>query len=367
MKKNYKWLISIVIIGLVGVLFMRQLGKNTTSASESGPTKIAVQVTQPLAKSLDEKVTSLGELAPLATYNVMVTTGGTVETTYFEVGDSVKKGDVLFRMDTDSLNVQQSATRQQLDNAVTQAKLTLDQAQDNLDNQSALYAQGAVSKAALDSAQVQVDNAQIAYNNALTNQRSTSSQLSDQYDAYVQESPISGKIVTKSIEEGQTVSSQVAYTIIPEDAFTIKTSVASKSVNLIERNQKALVTVPSVDQTFEGVVTSISDVGTRGVYAVEISVSGDENLKSGMYAEIQIIYAQKENVLTLPSDAILIENGQSYVYVIDAGDVAVRKNVGLGVKSQGYYEILSGLTSEDQVVLTGADFLEEGDLVTIVE
>ena len=367
MNKNIKVfgiILAIVVLGALAVWFR---GNQNTSSAETERFPTSVRVTTPSLRTVEDKVYSIGEIAPMSTYNVMVLNAGTVDKTYFENGDVVKQGDILFKMETDTINVQQSANKSQLENAVRQAETARDQAKDNYDNQKMLFDQGAISKSALDSAQVQWNNSELALQNAQSNLKSSEKQMDEQYDAYVQRSPISGKIVTKNINEGQTVSSQIAYTIIPDSAFIISSSVASKEIGNILKDQDVEIYVGALSQTYNGKVSNISDLGNKGTYPIEISLEASNDLRSGMYAEVWITVDRREEVLMVPLETIVNKDGMSYVFKVNEDMTVDQIPVEVGIKQEGYIEIKSGLKNDEQIVSSGSDFMEEGMSVTIVE
>ncbi|MBS7525743.1 efflux RND transporter periplasmic adaptor subunit [Fusibacter paucivorans] len=327
---------------------------------------IAVTVTAPYRDDIEETVFTIGEVQPAATYSVMAKTAGTVETVYYDVGDFVTKNDILFKLDTSALSVTQQSTLDQVQNAVKQAKLALDQAQDQYDRQDILFGQGAVSKAAMDSAATALDNAVIQYENAQTSAKSTQKQLEEQYDAYVQKSPVSGTIVSKNIDAGQFVSSQVVYTIIPDESYIVSGSITSKYINDLAKGQPVSIYVKTLDKHYTGTVQSVSSVASRGSYPIEVAIEGDNDLKAGLYAELEIVLSAHEDVLLVPKRALIQESGNAYAYTVDNAGTVMRKTVETGITSGDAVEIEAGLSETDQIVLKGLDFIEPGDFVSIV-
>lgn len=354
---------AVIVAAVIGIN-MKQHTASEALTVLSDP--IAVTVTVPYRDNIEETVFTIGEVQPAATYSVVAKTAGTVDAAYFEVGDMVAKDDILFKLDTSALSVTQQSTLDQVDNAIKQAKMALDQAQDQYDRQSILFEQGAVSKAVMDSATTALDNAAIQYDNALSSAKSTQKQLEEQYDTYVQKSPVSGTIVSKNIDEGQFVSSQVAYTIIPDESYIVSGSITSKYINDLSKGQSVSIYVKTIDRHYTGTVQSISSVASRGSYPIEIAIEGDSDLKAGLYAELEIVLSAHDGVLLVPKGALIQDNGSYYAYTVDNSGSVLRKNVEVGIASGKAFEIMSGLTEADQIVLKGLDFVEPGDLVSIV-
>jgi RND family efflux transporter MFP subunit len=352
-----------VIVGVVGIN-MRQHTVSDALTVLSDP--IAVTVVSPYRDTIEETVFTIGEIQPAATYTVIAKTSGTVEATYYDVGDFVSKDDILFRLDTSALRVTQQSTSDQVANAVKQAKLALDQSQDNYDRQLTLFNQGAISKAVYDSAATALDNAQIAYENAKSNAKSTQKQLEEQYDAYVQKSPVSGTIVSKSIDAGQFVSSQAVYTIIPDESFIVSGSITSKYINVLAKGQTVDIYVKTLNKHYAGYVQSISSIASKGSYPIEIAIEGDSDLKAGLYAELEIVLASHEAALLMPKSALVEENGNAFVYTVGSANTLVKQSVTTGIETKDAVEIEGGITEADLIVSKGLAFVEPGDIVKIV-
>jgi len=355
----------IVVLAVVATSGMgRDKGEDTAVTAEE-ESAVAVTTVLPVEGTLKETIFTIGEVEPSATYSVMAKASGTVEATYFEVGDTVAKDDILFKIDTDSFNVSKQSTLTQLNNAVKQTKQNLDQTQENYDKQKQLYDQGAISESVFTNVETALDSAKIAYENALASYQSSANQLEDQYDAYVQKSPVGGVIVSKGISTGQFVASQVAYTIIPDTDFIIAGSVTSKYINAIKRGLSAQIYVNTLEKSYQGEVTNVGSVAMNGSYPIELSLEGDEALRAGLYAEVDIIINQHENVMLLPRQAVKQDYASYFVYVVSEEGTAKKQAVTLGLSDEDHYEILSGLSYTDPVIHLGLDYVEEGTAVVI--
>jgi len=357
--------VIVVVIAMIAINPMIKKKNVAMPTTETEESAVAVSTVLPVEGTLSESIFTIGEIQPSATYNVMAKASGTVEHTYFEVGDAVSKDDILFEIGTDSFNVSKQATLTQLDNGVKQAKQSFEQAQENYDKQKQLYDQGAISEAVFTNVETALDNAKIAYDNALASYQNSVNQLDDQYDAYVQKSPISGVVVSKGISEGQFVSSQVAYTIIPDTDYIISSSVTSKYINDMKRGLSAQVYVNTLDQTYQGEVTNVGSVAVNGSYPVELSLEGDAELRAGLYTEVSIIIKQHDKVMLLPKQVVKQDYASAFVYVVNGEGVAEKHIVTTGLSNEENYEILSGLSYTDEVIQLGLDYVEEGTEVTM--
>ena len=100
--------------------------------------------------------------------------------------------------------------------------------------------------------------------------------------------------------------------------------------------------------------------GTFRATATIDNAAGD--LAPGMFARFTIAYEQHDDVLLIPNDALLVEDGGTVVYVVADGAVA-RRRIETGISADGRVEVVDGLTSDDAVVVVGHSGLRDGSKV----
>ena len=120
-------------------------------------------------------------------------------------------------------------------------------------------------------------------------------------------------------------------------------------------------------QPVEGTVRTISpglDSRSRtGTVYADLPEPG--GLRAGMYAAGEIQLAERE-VRTVPAAAIVERDGYRYLFVVGEGDIVAQRRVELGARSGDVVEIREGLEGDERVVVEGAGFLADGDLVRVV-
>ena len=87
-------------------------------------------------------------------------------------------------------------------------------------------------------------------------------------------------------------------------------------------------------------------------------------LKAGMFAQAELVTAEKQNALTVPETAVLTRDGKPVVFVVVDGK-AQRRDVTTGLRADGKLEIATGVQSGEQVVVVGQNLLNDGDAVTV--
>jgi len=184
--------------------------------------------------------------------------------------------------------------------------------------------------------------------------------------------PFDGIITNLNVKKGDSVSSQaVVATLITKEKI-IQVPFNEIDIVKIKLGQKAKITFDALgDQMFFGRVVEIDSTGTesQGVvsYNVKVALEEDnEDIKPSMSANVEIIIAEKENVLIVPNSAIKTINGKSYVQLVsekNLNPLTIKKGVILktppkrvfitpGLKNDLYTEILDGLKEGDYVIVS---------------
>ncbi|MFW6234252.1 MAG: efflux RND transporter periplasmic adaptor subunit [Spirochaetota bacterium] len=92
----------------------------------------------------------------------------------------------------------------------------------------------------------------------------------------------------------------------------------------------------------------------------------DERILTGMSARAELVLTERTDALVVPQESLIRRDGETFVYVVDGGDVALRRGVETGIESDGNVEIIDGLTAGDQVVTRGQNLLEDGTPVLVI-
>ena len=212
-------------------------------------------------------------------------------------------------------------------------------------------------KSSVDSAQQQVENAQ----NSIESTQDT-------YDNYTITAPISGQVIVKNVNAGETItrdsSSETALAIIYDlSELTFEMSIDEMGIQSVEVGQKVQVVADAFEgQTFTGTVTNVSINGSysNGVtnYPVTVTLDDAGDLIPGMNVTGTIILDEATDVLAIPADSLMRGNR---VYVKDPSAEA-EPGVPAGFRS---VEVETGLISDEYVEITSG--LSEGDEVYVDE
>jgi RND family efflux transporter MFP subunit len=286
---------------------------------------------------------------------------GRVEKLYANIGDVVKRGQVIARLEQEDLKAKVNEAKMNL--GVVEANLEL--SQKNLQRMQNLYAKDYVAKDLVDVAERDYKAAVAQSNQIRETIRFNETQMS-YANIYA---PISGVIASVATQQGETVSASALnvptfVTIVDLNRLEIYAYVDETDIGKIKPGLEATFTVDSFpDKDFEGKVTAIYPKATIEdnvvYYITVISIENPEGkLKPDMTVNATILLNKRGNVLAVPNKAIKREGGKKVVTVLE-NNKAVQKAVKTGWKDSAYTEIVEGLKEGDKVVTGEAVKKEE--------
>lgn len=374
---------------------------------------VNVQVTPAVSGSITTNVEYSSKLKPIQEITLSPKISGKVATVQADVGTEVQQGQVLLTLDSSDVQAQLqqqeanlagnrvnyekaqgSAYEQQLlqtEQTQQNAQITFNNAQDTYNKDQTLYNAGALSQQSLNADKQKLDEATIALNTAnagltlLKNQlgpqsvQSAQAQLQQaessvnyatvQVQNTILTSPISGTISARNADVGEIASSATpAFTVIDTKTVVAEVNVPDKMIVHLKKGQAVSVKIGALnDKVYTGTINLMSPAADSKTnsYVIDVDLDNTNNeLKSGMFAKVILPAEQKDNVLTVPNEAITMEDGVAYVDTVDKN--AVNKvPVQLGISNETITEIVSGLKAGDNVITEGQIFLSDGQKVNI--
>ena len=373
MKKKRKWIW--IIVAVVAVILLLRLA---FGGHKNGRFLIDTEVV--VCDSVTNEVTATGVVQPVYKVTVGTQVSGIVKHLYADYNDKVRRGDLLAELDKSLLQEELNVSRAQLSVATSQKNL----AQKNFDRVKQLFEQQAATQQEYDQAEAELDQssnqlvtAKANYGNAVTNLKYA--------EIY---SPIDGIIISRQVEEGQTV--QGAYSV--PDLFTIaknmteiqvEAKVDEADIGKVRVGQMVTFKVDAFpDDQFEGRVKQIRmepQVNNNVVtYIVIITADNpEEKLFPGMTANVKII-VEKGSGLVVPSygtqlviDSTVLSRegyeihpitnkaeGSTYLW-LKHGKTLRQVEVTLGVKDKIHAIALSGVEEGDTVVSSVVDVTKQ--------
>jgi len=356
-------------------------------------------------------ITANGSVDPERSINVSPKTSGTLKTLLVNVGDTVQEGQILAYMDDSSLQGQLTQAQGQLASAeanlqkllagnrsediasaqaqleeaeakLRQTELTLRQNQDLYDARAIALRDLESSRADRDSAQAQVKQAQqsLALQQAGSRSEDIAAAKADvvsakgslqnmqiQIDQMVIRAPFSGTVIRKYADPGAFVapttaaSSEFSATSSSILSLASKNQVVAKvaetSIARIRIGQSAVIRADAYQgKTFAGRITEISPQSTveQNVTSFEVKVALDDPqkvLRSGMNVDVAFAVGQLNNVLLVPTVAIVRQDRNTGVYIEAAGQVSF-KPIETGATVGTQTEVRSGLEAGENVLIS---------------
>jgi len=280
---------------------------------------------------------------------------GKVEHLYANIGDRVKQGQILVRLEQDDLK----ARADQAEASWLEAEAAFNKAGIDLDRDKPLAIEGYISQQNIDVLQNAYDMAKARLMRAKADKDFAKAQLS--YATIT--APISGTIASVTTQQGETVAAGLNaptfITIIDLGKLEVNAYIDETDVGKIGVGQEALFTVDTfADKDFKGKVTAIYPraVLQENVvnYITLISIENSEGkLKPDMTANVTITLKKKKGVLAVPGAAVVRDGGKKYVMLQATDGKASRREVRTGWKESSFLEITSGLGEGDVVVVNG--------------
>ena len=287
-------------------------------ASDEGP---ALQTATVTRGDVVELVEATGTLSPVDTVEVGAQVTGRIQTLGADFNDRVEEGQVLARLEPESLQAQvaqAAATVQRLDAEVNRAQVALADAKTKLARAEALAREQLISQADLDTARSTRDSAEAAVVSAraqVVQARASLDQARVSLGHTIIRSPTSGVVLSRNVEIGQTVTSGLqtpTLFVIARDLqeMEVQANVDESDIGRVEAGQPVTFTVDAHrDRRFEGRVSEVrlQPVVSQNVvtYTTIIDVGNpDLALKPGMTATVRIETARADETLRVPSAAL---------------------------------------------------------------
>lgn len=266
-----------------------------------------------------------------------------IQKIYVEVGDFVRAGQIVAKMDEVSLN---------------QSKLSM--ANDSLEYSriKKLYEQGGVSKSDFDAMELKYNVTRSQYQNLLENT--------------ILRSPVSGVITARNYDQGDMYGGSPIYVVEQITPVKLYVGISEMDYTRVKKNDTVTLTADALPgKTFTGRIARIYptiDAATH-TFTAEVNVANsDRLLRPGMYARVTVNFGSNHSIV-VPDDCVVKQQGSGVrsVFVLQADNTVKEVVVTLGRHFGTEYEILSGIAEGDKVVVKGQASLKNGSKVNVQE
>jgi len=367
--QNKKWLALAAVLALVLIAalvwWLRPPAGEATDASAAAAIEpkpvMTVTVAEPQRETLAIALQANGNVSAWQEASVGAEVNGLrLAAVNVNVGDSVKKGQVLATFTTDTAR----ADSLQSQASVVQAEAGYLNAKADADRARSIQDSGALSASQIEQyfTQEKVAKAQWEASKALL------SATEIRFGNTTVKAPDDGLISARGATVGAVVGAgQELFRLIRQGRMEWRAEVTASEVGRIRVGQKAQVTLATGTE-LSGQVRAIAPSAneqTRNIL-VYIDLPRHNDLKAGTFARGVFAIGQSE-ALTAPTPAIVVRDGNNFVFVVDADNKAAARQVQTGRRVGERVEIVEGLQAGERVAVQGAGFLNDGDLVKVVQ
>lgn len=315
--------------------------KKEDNATETVSEKVRVKVESVTARGVEQLSEFTATVEANISNRIAPQTPFRIEKLYAEVGDEVKEGQLLVKMDATNLK---------------QTKVQLDNQEIEFQRIDELYKVGGASKSAWDAQKTNLEVARETYKNLQENTQLVS--------------PVTGIVTARNYDSGDMyTAAEPIYVVEQIRPVKLKVNVSESLFTKLKKGNEVDVRLDVYgDEVFKGRISLIYptiDPATR-TFPVEIKITNnDSRVRPGMFARVTMNFGTLQHVVA-PDRAIVKQSGAGdrYIFVYKDGKVSYQK-VELGRRMNDKYEIISGVNDGDQVVVTGQSRLTNGMEVEI--
>lgn len=376
MNQKYKKYFKNSIIVLVAAIVVFFGYKYFTTEKKAS---IAVQTVKLSKQNVTTSVTATGTVEPVDQVDVGTQVSGIINHIYADYNSPVKKGQLLAELD--KTNLQES-----VNNALAQYNASLNELnyyQQNNNRQNNMYKSGVISKADYEQAAYQVKNSQetVSQRKTALAQARTNLSYANIY------APIDGIILSREVEEGQTVAASMTtptlFTIAKDiTKMKVEANVDEADIGGVEVGQRVSFTVDAYPQEeFSGRVRQVRLSATTESNVVTYTViidadNPEQKLKPGLTATITIFTQELKDIDTVPASAIAFspdtetlqkyyqqnqitakipeiktgKNKEKYIWIKNNDGSLSQKLITVGINDGINIQVVSGLSGNEQIV-----------------
>ena len=335
---------------LAAMALLAGCGKPPAGSSKTGstaPAAVTVEVAQASLQPISASYNATASLEAPIEAQVVARTSGVLLELLVEEGDRVTAGQVLARIDP---------ARPRLE--VERADALLRKLEAELARSKELFERKLVAADVYEKIRFDVDTQRAVYRMA---------KLELSYTDIT--APISGVVAQRAAKVGNLIQlNSSVFRIVDTASLEATLNVPEREIGTLRVGAPVELRMDALPgQAFVGRIDRISPVvdSGSGTFRVVCAIEPDARLRPGMFGRIGVLFDQRQEVLTVPREALVDGEGEAAVYRIVDGR-ALRTPVQLGYLSGELAEIRAGLDAGDQVVTTGKVALRDGAVVEII-
>lgn len=298
--KNKKIWIGVGIVALIAIIYFLMPGGKKEE-------KVSFETAKVEKQNISTSITATGTIEPVTSVTVGTQVSGIVSKLYVDYNSVVKKGQIIAELDKTNLISELNTAKANL----SSAQSTLNYELANYNRYKTLYDKGLVSADEYENAKLSYDKARQSVSTSRESVQKAQTNLG--YATIT--SPIDGVVLSKAVEEGQTVAASFntpeLFTIAKDlTDMRVIANIDEADIGGVKEGQRVSFTVDAFpDDSFEGEVTQVRQQATTesNVVTYEVVISARNNdlkLKPGLTANVTIYTLEKNGVMAVPSKAL---------------------------------------------------------------
>ena len=367
-RKTVGIVLAVVAVAGVAAYFMLHGGKSQVQVNF---------VTAKVEKAtIGSSITATGTIEAVTTVEVGTQVSGIIDKIYVDYNSPVKRGQVIAELDKTNLVSELNSANSNLQGA----RSDLNYQQANYNRQRTLFEKGLISANDFESARLALEQAQ----SVLSQRQEAVNKARTNLGYATITSPIDGIVLSKAVEEGQTVASSfntpTLFTIVKDMTdMRVIADVDEADIGEVREGQRVTYTVDAYpSEVFQGTVTQVRNEATttNNVVTYEVVISApnpDLKLKPGLTANVTVYTLEQPNVVSVPSKALrftptkeMLQPGQKIVDCnakkklwVREGNTFKAYGVSVGISNGTRTQIVSGIKEGTEVIVDIAEATDQ--------
>ena len=323
--------------------------------------QIVVSSTFPSTQEINEEENLMGLIYSKSSPSLAVEVSGRVVKIIADVGDKVKAGDILAKIDSEKYNLQFSQAKAEI------ARLSALLVNQELDLKRAekLFKDNLVSEEMMDRTKADF-NALKEQMNAADAQLRNANRLIEETNI---KAPIESEVAIKHIDAGDYVQpGMVVYELVDTKNLKVDLSFPEYLSPKLKKGLEVRITSPTNPD--EIVISKIKDIkpnidSRNKSLTTIIDFENPGTWLPGASSRATVVFSKFENAIVVPQISVVRRSIGEVIYVVK-GDSVKETPVKTGLRKEGYIQILEGITLNDEIVKDGAGFLADSSIIEIV-
>ena len=352
-KKTIKIVSLLLVVVLLGILSIKLFSKKDDSS------EVYYEVVKAERGNLELFVEESGEVKSNNEISVYTSKKLMVSKRYYELGDTVKKGEVILTFDPTDKN---TALR-----SIQEKKIAVEQKIRDYSNTTELIKVGGAPRVDLENLNFDIRTLKLEIAN-----------LEDDYQKYDDRiiSPVDGVITEMIADDNYRVNTDSPlFKITNIRDLSIKVQLTDYDAKNVKIGQKATVSSDALPEGEDlvGRVVDIASTATKDTnyneskVEIEIRLDNPGVLKPGNVVDVKILYLDEQSVIKLPYSSVVNENDKYYVFVVGPENKIMKKEVTVGETDNNFYHIKTGINAGDTVIKEVDVALKDGEKIKIAD